>query len=165
MGAGVLLNQGLASYGLCEREAAIAFGENGKPYLREHPNIYFNLSHSGEMAIAVFAGVETGCDIELVQTGDLELAKQFFSPEETAYIRTRQGKRQQDEAFYRLWTLKESYIKAIGAGLLLPLDAFEIRIQPDGDIKVCQDADCAEYSFREYRFGKYCAALCFRSGS
>ncbi len=165
VGAGILLNQGLAAYGLCERETMTAFGKNGKPYLREYPNIHFNLAHSEDMAIAVFAGVETGCDIELVQTGDLELADRFFSPGEAAYIRAQHGKRQRDEAFYRLWTLKESFVKAVGDGLMLPFDAFEIRIRSDKEIKVYQNADRAKYSFREYRLGEYRAAVCFRSGS
>lgn len=167
LGAGILLDQGLSAYGLRERTTKTAYGEKGKPYLPEHPHIHFNLSHAGSRAMAVFAGVETGCDIEQVQKADLELAEKFFTPGEyTCIVGQREGK-QQDEMFYRLWTLKESFLKAVGEGLILDLDAFEINVSPAGKVsvaprkkealKVCR----GEFAFRQYRLGEYCAAVCF----
>ena len=46
LGAGVLLERGLREYNICERDVKIKTGENGKPYLEEYPEIYFNLSHT-----------------------------------------------------------------------------------------------------------------------
>ena len=54
--AGVLLDRGLREYGLCEAGVRIGQGENGKPYFMDYPDIHYNLSHSGSMALAVFAG-------------------------------------------------------------------------------------------------------------
>lgn len=167
LGAGILMDRGLSAYGLCEREAAVSYGENGKPYLVQYPHIHFNLSHAGSMAFAVFAGVEAGCDIERVQEADLALAERFFTREEYAFLAGQPGKERQNEAFFRLWTLKESFLKAVGAGLMLPLDAFEITISPEGEIAVCGKAGEARalcsgnFGFREYRLGEYCAAVCF----
>lgn len=62
LGAGLLLRQGLAAHGIDEQEAVIAYGENGKPYLPYYPDIHFNLSHSGGMAVAVFADTAVGCE-------------------------------------------------------------------------------------------------------
>ncbi|MDE5932051.1 MAG: hypothetical protein K2H40_06150, partial [Lachnospiraceae bacterium] len=62
LATGILMDRGLAAYGLCERNAAVIYGENGKPRLPQYPHIHFSLSHSGSRAMAVFADVETGCD-------------------------------------------------------------------------------------------------------
>ncbi len=169
LGAGILIDRGLSSYGMCERGTTLAYGENGKPYFPGYPHIHFNLSHSGNWAMAVFANVETGCDIEKMQEADLELAEKFFAPKEYAYIAGQQGKKKQDEAFFRIWTLKESYIKAVGAGLSLALDSFEVNILQKGEIRMKrkdggEGSFLEEFDFRQYRFGEYCAAVCFQKG-
>lgn len=162
LGAGMLLGRGLREYGLEEMETAIAYGEHGKPYLPEYPWIHFNLSHSEEMVLAVFAHTEAGCDVEMIQQADMDLARRFFCPGEFEYVAGQQGGQRQTEAFYRLWTLKESFTKAVGHGLLLPLNAFEIQIGAEGEISVKQNIDDKEYCFQEYRFGEYCGAACVR---
>ena len=167
LGAGILMDEGLSAYGLCEREVVVANRENGKPHLPLYPYIHFNLSHSASRALAVFAGVETGCDIEQVQLADLALAQRFFTRKEYEFIVGQQGRRQQDEAFFRLWTLKESFLKAVGMGLGLSLDAFEITVSSQGKISIDWKSDeagdfrCGHFTFREYRMGEYCAAVCF----
>ncbi len=161
LGAGILFHRGLSAYGLDGRETAVAYGENGKPYLPEHPHIHFNLSHSGNMAMAVFAGVEAGCDVERIREADMELAEKFFTPQEYAYLA---GQRQemQDWAFYRLWTLKESFVKAVGAGLGMEMDSFGISILPDGRAGGCLGPDGAEYGFWEYGGEGYWGAVCLK---
>lgn len=167
LGAGILMDKGLSVWGLREREETVSYGKNGKPYLPCHPYIHFNLSHSGSRVMGVFAGEETGCDVEQMQEADLALGERFFTRKEYAFIAGQQGKEGQKEAFFRLWTLKESFLKAVGTGLSLPLDAFEITLSPKGKIAVCQKTDEAcrlcpgEFEFREYRMGEYCMAVCF----
>lgn len=162
LGAGILLDRGFSDYGLREASVAIIYGENGKPYLQDYSDIYFNLSHSEQMVAAVFANVEVGCDIEKVQQADLDVARQCFCPGEYDYIAGQSGEKAYNEAFYRLWTLKESFVKAVGLGLSLPLNSFEVKIAPNDCIIVCQSVDNYNYDFKEYRFGDYCVALCFR---
>ena len=161
VGAGILLDKGLREYGLRESEVKFAYGENGKPYLPEYPQIHFNLAHSGTMALAVFADVEVGCDIEEVKTAGLKLAKRFFCPGEYAYIASFSG-REQDYAFYRIWTLKESFLKATGMGMRLPLDVFEFSFTQDGIVTICQEHNQEKYKFLEYDFGVYHAAICIQ---
>ncbi len=164
LAAGLLMDCGLSAYGLREREVVTACGKNGKPYLPGEPHIHFNLSHSENMALAVFAGTETGCDIEKIQEADMALAEKFLHPGEYAYIARQPKGIQRNEAFYRIWTLKESFVKSVGAGIMLPFHFFEMCILPGDRIAVRQKVDCAAYTFREYRIGGYCAAVCFREG-
>lgn len=160
MGAGLLLDRGLAAYGLREAEVRTAQKENGKPYLPDYPKIHYNLSHSGNMVLAVFAGTETGCDIELVQAANLKLAQRFFCPREYAYIAGLKEELQ-DYAFCRLWTLKESFLKVTGMGMKLPLDSFEFELSETAQgINFHQDYDRHQYQFSEYDFGRYHAAVC-----
>lgn len=161
VGAGILLDRGLWQYGLKEAEVKIAYGENGKPYLPDYPEIHYNLAHSGKMALAVFAGTEVGCDIEEIKTASLKLAKRFFCPGEYAYINSFDGE-EQDFAFYRVWTLKESFLKVTGMGMRLPLDAFEFGFLQAGGVTIRQNYNHGQYKFLEYDFGKYHAAICIQ---
>lgn len=164
LGVGMLLKKGFLDYGLKGKEVVIACGPYGKPYLKNRPDIYFNVSHSGKKAAVVFAGTEVGCDIEQTRRANLAVAKRFFCPEEYEYVLRQPGLAEQNKAFYRMWTLKESFIKSVGLGLSLPLHAFEIRIHDGGKVSVCQHVDKAFYDFREYELdGGYLMALCFRS--
>lgn len=160
MGAGLLLDKGLREYGLKEAGVRIAQGENGKPYLPDYPDIHFNLTHSGNMVLAVFAGTETGCDIEKIKPANLKLAKRFFSPNEYAYLSDLKGEKQ-ERAFCRIWTLKESFLKVTGMGIRLPLNSFEFDISRENQgILVRQSYDENPYEFQEYDFGMYHAAVC-----
>ena len=82
LGAGLLLAHGLEQLGIREQQAVLEYRKNGKSYLKDYPEIYFNLSHSGTMAMAVFADVETGCDIEQTGRGREQVARRFFTPQE-----------------------------------------------------------------------------------
>jgi len=99
----------------------------------------FNLAHSGRM---ILCGVEgnvgqkamLGVDIERVRRRErhLALARRFFAPDEVAWLES-QPPGQQQESFFRIWTLKEAYLKARGTGLALPLKGFSIRIAAEGE--------------------------------
>lgn len=94
----------------------------------------FNLSHSAGMVIcAVAAGGQIGADVESLdrKTTGISLARRFFSPAEVELLRQApQAERQ--ELFLQIWTLKESYIKAIGQGLSMPLDRFFFALPGEG---------------------------------
>ncbi|PYE48916.1 4'-phosphopantetheinyl transferase superfamily protein [Paenibacillus barcinonensis] len=112
--------------GVPAKELSFSRNAYGKPCLVHNPHVPFNVSHSGDW-IALIAGgtAEVGVDVEKIAPIDLQIAERFFSPQENAYLAAMPAD-QQNHTFYRLWTLKESYIKAIGTGLSLPLDSFAI---------------------------------------
>lgn len=160
VGAGLLLDKGLREYGLREAKVRFAQGENGKPYLVDYPGIHFNLAHSGHMVLAAFADREVGCDIEKIKTANLRLAKRFFCPGEYAYLLSLEEK-EQNRGFYRLWTLKESFLKVTGRGIRMPLDSFAFDISKDNQgILLWQEYDGRQYECKEYDFGTYHAAVC-----
>jgi 4'-phosphopantetheinyl transferase len=113
------------------RSIEFTSGKRGKPALQGTP-LQFNLSHSGAMAAcAVARSEEVGIDIEKIRPmSDLErVAQRFFHPEESRKLL---ALREEDRvpAFFRCWTRKEAYIKALGDGLFAPLDRFEVTLAP-----------------------------------
>jgi 4'-phosphopantetheinyl transferase len=106
----------------------------GRPALTGEalPGLRFNLSHTDGMAVcAVALDTDVGADVEYSgrQGQTVELADSFFAPSEVAALRALPPERQR-ERFFEYWTLKESYIKARGMGLSLPLDQFAFHLEP-----------------------------------
>ncbi|MBQ9157032.1 MAG: 4'-phosphopantetheinyl transferase superfamily protein [Eubacterium sp.] len=147
LGAGALLEWALREEGL--KDFRLTTTANGKPCLAHPGGIYFNLSHSGTRVMCALSDQEIGCDVEQVTEIDLKIARQFFSDEENRALMTCQDKDRRKDLFFRFWTLKESFIKAAGVGLLLPLDQFSIIIDHDR-ILVRQNLDDRTYYFKEF---------------
>ena len=136
MGAGLLLEYGMRQRGCTlfadggdRTPVTLENGVHGKPYPATGGYFSFNLSHSGHYAAAVFADTSVGIDVEAVRPAKLALAKRFFRQEETAYLQEiceRFGSARADVEFTSLWTRKESYIKAVGEGIRLPLADFSV---------------------------------------
>jgi 4'-phosphopantetheinyl transferase len=64
------------------------------------------------------------------QLADLQIARRFFSSQETAMLASL-AEHSRRVAFFNCWTRKEAYIKAKGEGLSLPLDQFVVSLAPD----------------------------------
>lgn len=97
--------------------------EHGKPMLPEELGLYFNLSHSGDYVLCAVSDRETGADIQRHEKYGDRLAERFFHPEELAYLREAEDRKQ---CFYDLWCLKESCIKCTGRGLSTGLENFSV---------------------------------------
>ena len=103
------------------------YGLHGKPALAGQGGtrrLEFNLSNSNEMAVYGFSwDAPLGIDIEYVRPlPDMDdFARRFFTPAECELIHSLSIQEKQD-AFFRLWTCKEAYLKANGSGLAIPLD-------------------------------------------
>ncbi len=121
--------------GISPGDLMFAYGEKGKPELagtaKEH-GIEFNLSHSSEMALlGVTHGLVLGVDIEWIRPdfATQEIAERFFCASEVRCLLGLPAE-QRAEAFFSCWTRKEAYIKALGEGLSVPLDSFEVAFGP-----------------------------------
>ena len=107
-----------ANYGITELN--LKTNEYGKPYLSDRDDLYFSLSHSGTTVICTVSNVECGADIEKIDKNHevMNVANKFFStPEYSAMFLSPNPK----EAFCRLWTLRESYVKMRGKGFNIGL--------------------------------------------
>jgi 4'-phosphopantetheinyl transferase len=95
------------------RVTRFARGEHGKPYLAGS-RLRFSLSHSGEVAlVAVALDVEVGVDVERVRENveGAALARRFLPAEEAAAVE------REPSSFFRYWTRREAYVKALGVGI------------------------------------------------
>lgn len=161
LAAGLAFQAGLADYGLREQQLTIADDQNGKPYLPEYPEIFFNIAHSEQLAICAFSNREIGTDVERMAPVDLELARRFFDNSEYRDIIAADCP---EEAFYDYWVLKESYMKATGLGFKLALDAFRIAREEallTDQHRVYQDSVLMPYGFYLTTvFDNYKLAVC-----
>ncbi len=120
--------------------------QRGKPQLASpHHTLHFNVSHSRDYALIAISRVAVvGVDIEYHRELQdyVALAQRFFSPYEYQYIKA-QAQPDRLRAFYEVWTAKEAYVKALGAGLSYGLERFSV-ISENGEM-----IDTLEgYSFR-----------------
>lgn len=149
LGAGLLVNEILPRHGASPAE--IRVGEDGKPVVE---GIFFNLSHSDNMVICATAKKEVGCDVEKIVRAPKGVAERFFHPSEAKYVKAGIGE-ERDHRFFRIWTMKESYIKMTGEGMSLSFDRFEFlldsektRVRRDGKILSCH---VMEYGIPGYK--------------
>ncbi len=122
-----VLSELLHSHFLEDMSDKISADENGKPYIIGRPDIFISLSHSkGTVAVAV-GEKPLGIDIELIRPVSGKLKKRVCkeAPET-------------DEEFFRVWTLKEAYLKAAGISfskmLSLDIEKFDKSIKTQSEI-------------------------------
>jgi 4'-phosphopantetheinyl transferase len=115
--------------------AQFAFNTNayGKPFIvdpAQHQAIHFNLSHTeGLAAVAISRHTALGIDVENRHRQDMTqtLAEHFFAPEECHTV-AQCSDEDRTITMLEFWTLKESYIKAVGQGLSIALDSFAFKL-------------------------------------
>ena len=105
--------------------------EFGKPFLPDHPELSFNMSHSGDiLAIAISSQCQLGIDIECYKARDTweGLVKKCFASEETVFWYSLDNT-ERSRAFYQFWVKKEAFVKAVGKGITLGLN--QCVVNPD----------------------------------
>lgn len=108
---------------LAPQHVRLVAGRHGKPALADHPALSFNLSHTdGLLLVAIAAGMDVGVDVEKVRPmeGAAGLAARYFPAAEG------DGIAGDPTAFLRLWTCRESAVKACGRGISHAWDALRI---------------------------------------
>lgn len=152
LGAGLLLQQVFIRHGVLAGE--IYFGEHGKP---EIAGLHFNLSHSQDMVVCAVSEKPVGCDIEKIKQAPKLIAERFFCENERKYLNTFEGI-EKDSAFFRLWTMKESYMKMTGEGMHLGLDQFEMVFEDE--VKVYREGEKCDCFVKEYEIPGYKLTVC-----
>ena len=117
-------------------EIKLARQEHGKPYIAEDTDIVFNLSHSADkLIVAVGLQCQMGVDIEAIRQRDqlAALVKKCFAKEEKIYWKSLPEAEKSTE-FYRFWTRKEAFVKAVGRGIALGMK--HVVISPEKPIRI-----------------------------
>lgn len=175
-----LLMQALEEMNVDYSKIEIDFIENGKPVLKNwrkalnnddasiknsEKELYFNLSHSGKMAMCVIADLEVGCDIQKISDKEivLDIAERFFHPMEIQMIKDAKEDNKK-QLFYRIWTLKESFMKATGKGFEKPLKDFRIAFKEGIPVVYINDVLQENFIFEEIDSGNidYKSAICMK---
>jgi 4'-phosphopantetheinyl transferase len=116
-----LLRYGMSTFfGLKAIETAR--DEHGRPFLSGHPTLDFNISHSGDWAVCLIGDHRVGVDVERIGPFHSDVVGFFAKSESELLARIEPEKR--TEAFYRIWTAKEAYVKASGETFRTPLHQF-----------------------------------------
>lgn len=119
----------------------------GKPYIVGAP-LHFNISHAGDWVVCALSTNEIGIDIELIKYIDYDIAKRFFCTCEYDALMEKDDLERID-FFYKLWTLKESYIKWSGTGLSTSLNSFCFKIS-ETDILLIDKNQSIVPHFKQY---------------
>lgn len=109
----------------------ISYSDYNRPFLPNN-KLQFNLAHSGDLVLFAFClHDDVGVDVEAERdlSDALAIARRFFSPGERDTLQSL-PQAQQIPAFFRCWSRKEAFIKAVGEGLSYPLDAFDVTLAP-----------------------------------
>ena len=110
----LLLCEGLRQeYGITEKPV-FEYGKHGKPFMVEHPEIHFNLSHCREAAICMISDKPVGIDVESIREFKQTLVDYTMNEEEVRQI---QSAERPDMEFIKLWTQKEAVLKLTGEGI------------------------------------------------
>lgn len=126
-----------------------SFGDNGKPFLKGHPAIHFNVSHCPQAVVCAISDEVVGIDVEEIQVFDDDTAQSVFNENEFHQIRNNPIP---ENEFAILWTRKESLLKCRGTGII------------DGALPDLLE-HCEEYHFqtREERDRRYVLTVCQKS--
>ncbi len=148
---GDLLIRSIACRHLKLRNDELDFRTNeyGKPYLVGIDDFHYNLSHSGRWVVCVVDTKPIGIDIEEIVPVEMDIIYNYFSHEEINYLKETSLEKKK-EVFYDIWTLKESYIKALGYGLSEELNSFTIEMYGDSKVKVKEAYNYSPVFLRKY---------------
>lgn len=152
-----LLSRALREYGIVYvmGTTPVVCGEHGKPSLAERSDVHYNISHADGIAAVAVSGCECGVDCERVREFDPRIMKRVCRDTERAMLEAA-PENERGLLFFRLWTLKEAYVKALGCGLSFPLRnaAFEFE---DGRIRT----ELSGCTFAQYTIGsEFVVSVC-----
>ena len=143
-------------YGIPAAEVRIEKDEKGKPYLEGYSDLYISISHSGPYIACAFGDKPVGVDTEMWKAHPKwrRIVDKMHLREREAFDRACGGAASEEaeepvEAFCDLWVRKESFLKAIGEGLRIPLYAFDTTEE-----RVRQELRKEPYFIRNYRVEK-----------
>jgi 4'-phosphopantetheinyl transferase len=135
------------------------YNEHEKPAVSLPYKTHFNVSHSGQWVVCAVDDRAVGVDVERIHDIDFEISKRFFSSTEHEDVASN-SEAIRKERFFDYWSLKESYIKAIGKGLFCSLGSFTVILK-NGRIGMKADDGLPIMFFKQYDIDPgYKCAVC-----
>ncbi|MBL0387348.1 4'-phosphopantetheinyl transferase superfamily protein [Tumebacillus sp. ITR2] len=133
LGRALLKTQIGVRLGLPPAHVQFVKNDYGKLFLASgNPSsFHFNLTHSERVIACAFAPVPVGVDVEYTANDHLNVMTSVFTPVEQAYVQN-SAPDVRLQAFYRIWTRKEAYVKAVGMGLSISPETFSVPIEDMG---------------------------------
>ena len=131
-----------------EIDSVLKYDANGKPYLPNHPEICFNITHCRQLVACAFHDSPIGIDAENPGYFPEVLINRALSEKEKCFLQSRSASiSEREEWFYRLWTLKEAYVKKSGIGVDTDLTNFSFSFTNNGDLfsVICSDSSVSCY--------------------
>ncbi len=141
--------------GICGKlpdDREFTIGEKGKPEPGGLQGIHFNISHSGEWVVAALSPFHVGVDVERIRKVPEGVANRFFSEKEKAWLASANNEQEKAEIFFTLWTLKESFLKAIGTGLTRSLSTFTVVRESHGLFRIEEDSGSGMFHLKNWPF-------------
>ena len=132
-------------------ETPITKNDMGKPSLTERPDIHYNLSHAEGIATCMVSDYECGIDCEKVRDFRPNVIKRVFSENEKAMFENTPDI-EKNLLFFKLWTLKEAYVKAIGIGISYPMDKAEFSFSGTEIVSNIKNCRFRQYIIDKNRF-------------
>ena len=143
----------LAARGI--RAASLSVRENkfGKPEFDPSLGLHFSISHSDGRVMVALSDRPVGCDVERIAPVQAEVLAEGLAPDERTAVEALADGRERDQAFCRLWTRKESYVKACGCGF---------SCDPK-TISTLQDVVRTDFAFQDFEYEDgYMGCVCQR---
>ncbi len=151
LAAEILIRKAIEDLGLSVCGISYGYNRFGKPYLKNVPGFFFSISHSGSHLLLAAGHSPLGCDTEEIGDARMNVAKRFFSSKEYEAINDTGDPEERSRLFYAVWTMRESYIKALGQGLNKGLRSFELIKERDGSYLVAEDENLSGWHIYSYQ--------------
>lgn len=120
--------------GIKNKQIEFTYNKYGKPTINNYNKLHFNITHSGNRVAAIVDDYPIGIDIEKISPLDhVKIAKKCFTKDEYIWLYS-QEENEILQCFYKLWTLKECYVKKVGKGLIVPFNSFSFNMNYDNNI-------------------------------
>ena len=156
--AGALLQLAMDRAGVSDRK--LVTGPQGKPLLDGAADFHFSLSHSGSIVLCAYGSSPMGADVEEPGRPLPKIVQRKCPPGEWQWL---QAQPDLNAAFFRLWVLKEAYVKALGTGLTLGLDQYEIQFSDT--VRVSRNGCVEPWIFHEASLNSYPAVVCCKAST
>ena len=128
----------------------------GKPVYKDREDIYFNISHSGNVVVVVVSNVAVGVDIDGNRNFRDNMIDRFYSSNEATWVK--ENELYKNDRFFRIWTMKEAFSKLTGDGLIRTISNVEFivekKLQSDSVHCIYNGKDL-DVTIKEYKYNGY----------